>query len=187
MMIQSGDLRSIQGKPWVAIEFSGSKVDEIVRRIVCWARSSVPAGPFQLLFPVKSRNPDGVQLLSPYLWARTKNLSHLQAVKSVHGVEGLVTGPDGKFIEADDWFVQDLIQRTKAYAEARHSGIGEGTFVRILFGPQRMLCGTVEGKPNGVAKVVIALRSRQLKVFVPVYALENLRTEPKEYFYKESQ
>lgn len=192
MMIESGEVESLSGRPWAAIEFyatqtaNESRVEEIVRHLAKWLRGNVE-GPFQLFFPVRSRTSEGVTLFSPYLWVRGVDLRDLQGVRTVRGVEGLVSDSSGVLIPVDDGFVQELVEQTRKASQAWSRGVREGSFVRVLMGSHRMLCGMVEGKPNGKAVVVIRFRSRQLKLLVPVPALQNLGNRRKEYFYSESQ
>ena len=191
MLIQSGRVENLKGLPWAAIEFYAnsvapvdSRVEETVRNIVKWSRTLKE--PFQMLFPVKSRSVDGVQMLSPFLWARTVQLKVLKGVSSVKGVEGLSSNSQG-IIEVSDDFVQELIEKTRAYAEARCAGLEIGCFARVLMGSHRMLVGKVLARSRESVTLLIALRTRTVKLDVPVMALENLGTEEREYFYRESQ
>lgn len=187
MLIHSGDLRSLKGKPWAAIEIvSELRIEEVVLHLSRWARKFLPDAPFQLLFPVQSRDLAGVRMLSPYLWARTADLTALEGVRSVMGVQGLVSDGAGRTIPIEDSFVQGTVKDAQAAAEGWSAGVRKGSFVRVLYGEQRMLCGRVANISSNIAEIVIALRLRNVRLFVPVRALLNLGAVPKaerEYYY----
>lgn len=193
MLIQSVEVESLNNLPWVAIDFFvsqkasiESRVEEIVLHLVKWSRTNLRDQPFQMLFPIKARTPDGISLFSPYLWARTLDLKALRGVRTVPGIEGLISESDGSPIPVEDSFVQGLIQKDREFAEAWSAGIEVGSFVRVLMGSQRMLCGKVLARSASDATVLIGLRSRTIKLKVPVLALQHLGSKVKEYFYKEN-
>jgi hypothetical protein len=186
MLIQFGKVRLLNGQPWAAVELtSESRTEEVVMHLTRWAHDHLQGHPFQMLFPVKSRGVEGVQMLSPYLWARSTQ--NLLGMASGWGVEGLVTDGKGQILLTDDSFVQELIEKTRAAAEAWSAGITIGSHVRVLMGSQRMLCGRVEKIVRNRAEVLIAMRSNSMRLRIGLLALENLGMEPKEYFHKESQ
>jgi hypothetical protein len=187
MLVSSGKTNTLEGLPWAAIELtSEARIEEVVHHIINWLRRSLRGQAFQLLFPVKSRTVETITMLTPHLWVRSQNLKSLAAVKAVMGVQGLVSDAHGRFIVVQDEFVQKLIAAALEVRTSWSGGIEEGSFVRVLLGSHRMLCGTVERVETGAAEVLIALRSKNVLVRIPVGALQNLGEEIKAYFYKES-
>jgi hypothetical protein len=182
MLIQSGRVKDLQGRPWVAIQLIGdSPVESVVLHIARWSKRL--DGPFQLLFPVSSRTVLGVEMANPYLWARYEKLRGLVGIETLHGVEGIVRDDRGP-VEVEDSFVQELIRKSQEAMLQWSSGIHSGSFVRILMGHYRMLCGTVEALNDGLAEVVVPLRTRNVRLKISTGALFNLGDEKREYFYK---
>lgn len=188
MLIQSGRVSNLEGKSWVAIELtSESRTDEVVLHLVRWAvRNLEKEGrAFQLLYPVESRTLNGVSLLSPYLWMRVDDLRLLGRITSIMGVQGMVTDSTENPVMAEPSFVEKLIAQCKAVSDSWSAGISVGSGVRVLLGAGHGLCGVVEKLTDGDAEVRIALRSRAVRLKVPVRALKNLDAQPKDYFEKE--
>ena len=187
VLISQGRVSSLAGLPWAAITLtSDSRLEEVVLQIGRWASRHFPSSPFQLLFPVQSRDLSGISMLTPYLMARTLPLARLRAIGSLYGIRGLESDSRGLIMEIDDAFVQDVQSRAESIAQSWSSGILPGSFVRILLGHERMLCGDVTHLSNGHAEVRIQLRSRELLVKVPRLALLNLGDVPaddRHYFY----
>jgi len=192
MLIQSGRVSSLSPKPWVAIELtSDARTDEVVLHLVRWSvRHLESCGKaFQLLYPVESRTLRSTTMLSPYLWMRVSDVSDLSRVSTIQCVSGLVSDASGRPVLVEPSFVSALIAKARAASDVWSHGIGVGSSVRVLLGSSRMLCGTVDRitgrNGSSVAEVRIALRSRAVRLTVPVRALQNLGTEPREYFEKE--
>lgn len=185
MIIQQGDARRLTGLPWAAVELTGeSRVEEIVLHIARWLQRFDE--PVQLLFPVQSRDLDGVKLLSPYLWIRAARLEALTGVKTVMGVQGLLRDGRGQLIPTDDRFVQTVVEASERTAAGWSEGIVAGSFVRILYGRERMLCGWVEERDHREAVVRVPMKMRELYWKGPVRALLNLASVPKReqvYYY----
>jgi hypothetical protein len=190
VLISQGRTSALGRKPWAGIELvSEARTEENVLHIVQWAGKALAGQPFQLLFPVKSRDLPGVKMLSPYLFARAANLASLKSVSSIYGIQGLVTGPDNKILALDDDFVQNVVRKTREAAEGWSKGIKKGSFVRILLGSEHMLAGHVRKLTAGIAEVQIEMKLRTVKLTIPVKALLNLDHVPKgkrEYFYVDS-
>jgi len=187
MLIQQGPVRKLSGLPWTAIELvSEARVEEATLHISRWARRHLHDKPFQLLFPVKSRDLDGVQLLTPYLMARTTRLEDLMGLSKIYGVLGPVVDVSGRIIPIEEKFGWLITTEAQLAAEKWSGGIREGSFVRILFGNEHMLCGEVKKISHQTAWVLIRMRLRRVMVKIPVRALLNLGDVPedqREYFY----
>ena len=186
MLVQKGKVSKLDGLPWAAVDLvSESRIEEVIVHVSRWAYANV-SGPFQLLFPVKSRDLDGIELFSPYLLVRSENLRKLASIHTIYGVSGLVRNVDGSILEVEDGFAGKIIANAKLAAMSWSQHIEHGSFVRILFGPERMLCGTVTRIYGEYATVSIELRLRRVNIRVPVRALLNLGNVPQEkrhYFY----
>jgi hypothetical protein len=190
MLIQSGNVRSLAGRQWAAVELStegarDDRMEEIVVSIIRWAAARKQA--FQLLFPVEERGLGGIKLLSPYLYARTKDLRALNnitgAVFKQRARISVLRDTTGAMIPLEDSFVQEVAERCRLVRRNWSKGIRPGSFVRVLLGSQRMLCGKVTGIDGDRAVVDVSLRLRRLKLTIPVGALENLGMRRKEYYY----
>jgi hypothetical protein len=184
MLIQQGNVESLSG-PWFAIEMASDssnqgRMEELILEIVRWTKGE----PMQLLFPVSGRGMQGVQLLSPYLWIRIANPRKISEASSHRrGKIELQQDSQGRPIPIEDQFVQEMIRQCRGISEKWSSGIEPGCFVRVLYGRYRLFCGEVLKQRDGIAEVGIRLRVRQVKLTVPVAALENLGTAKRDYFY----
>lgn len=191
MLVTNGNVRVLRGRPWAGIELvSEARIEEVVLHLSRWAQRNLVDQPFQLLFPVKTRDLRGIKLLSPYLWARTTDLEALRGCKSVMGVQGLVSDAESQTIAVEDTFIQALIEESKAAAAGWSEGVGAGSFCRVLYGDERMLCGVITKIVQGIAEIEIALRLRKVVLYVPVKALLNLShvgKSDRHYFYTGSE
>jgi hypothetical protein len=189
MLIQSGDVAALAGLPWVALELtSEARTDEVVLHLTRWAVRNLESEgkAFQLLYPVESRSLAGPELMSPYLWMRVSDHRLLARVTSIMGLQGMVTDASGATILTDPAFVDSLIARVRAASDAWSAGIEVGSGVSVLLGSAHGLRGTVESlHTDGSAEVRIALRSRAVRLRIPVRALARLSSAPKDYFEKE--
>ncbi len=165
---------------------SEARTEESVLHLAQWAGKALRGQAFQLLFPVRSRDLDGLRMLSPYLFARSLDLDILKSVSSLYGVQGLVSDGSGRPLEMSDDFVQGVIHESRGAADSWSKGIKKGSFVRVLMGREHMLCGTVRKIVAGVADVEVSMRLRSLRITIPVRALLNLDhvgINEREYFY----
>ena len=87
----------------------------------------------------------------------------------------------GQVFQIPDSFVQSLVEKEEALAIQRTPKLND--FVRVLWGPERMLCGKVRKIKRSLAEVLVELRSRTLVLTLPLTALWTLNTEIDEYFY----
>jgi len=196
MILQQGEITRLDGRPWAAVELlSDLRLEEVVLHIGRWAKAALAGRPFQLFFPIQARTLAGVQMLTPYLLVRSEDLNDLRDLQGLYGVWGLKTdtpsGLDNKHrhaqvTEIPDAFVQEVKRKALEEAKKWSEGIRLHSFVRILVGNERMLCGKVTGLKNGTALVEVEMRSRKLEVEIPRCCLENLDELPKKqrsYFY----
>ena len=184
MLIQSGRVGELDPLPWVAIELtSESRIDETVLRLVRWSMKRLET--FQLLYPIESRGLRQPSLLSPYLWMRVPTVAALDDMTALMGIQGMVSDADGHPVLVEPPFVLSLIEKTRAAQASWSNGIACGSGVRILLGSGHGLCGVVEHLRDSTATIRVALRSRAIRLDVPVRALRNLGAAPSDYFVKE--
>jgi|SRR6266850_190690 len=187
MLIEQGEVENLGEKPWAGIELtSDTRIEEAVLHIGTWARQFLKGEPFQLLFPIQTRDLGGVTMLSPYLMARTLDLKKLKKIGSIRGVQGLECDERGRVFEIDNTFVQQVRERAEKAQQSWSEGISVGSFVRCLVGSGRMLCGNVEWRDETHARVRVELLSRDIVVTCPIRTLLNLGDVPEEkrtYFY----
>lgn len=186
MLIEQGDTKLLAGRAWAGLEMvSEQRIDEQVLHVARWAAEHRRDQPFQLLFPVKERGINGIKLLSPYLWARMVDLKLLNGIGSVPGVS-LVRNETGP-IEIDALFVQGVREQAEKAAIGWSAKIKEGSFVRVLLGSERMLCGEVLSVKKKLATVRIEMASRDLRLTIPTGALLVLRVrkENRKYYCRE--
>lgn len=192
MLIWQGKVETLAGHPWAAIEivselgsYSERRTEEIVLHIIRWTRKHLRGQAVEILFPVKFRNIFGVNLLSPYLLARTAKLDRLAGISSIMGCEGIVSDGAGKPVPVEDGFAQSLIAETRERAKEQCQGIRRGSYVRILVGSHRMLCGQVAERRGDSAVVKIRLMSRAVRVTIPVVSLLNCGLDKIPYYYRD--
>ena len=180
MLIEQGRTAALSSHPWAAIRLcSDISLDETVLRIARWARAAIPPpAPFQLLFPIQSRDLAGITMLTPYLLARSRPLSTLDRLSALHGIRGLESDAHGHPLEFSDAFVSGIIRRAEEVRAAWSSPIRHGSFARIMVGPERMLCGTVEFVNCTRARIRVSMRSRDIVLDIPIRALKDLGDVP---------
>jgi hypothetical protein len=187
MLIQHGEVVKLGSRPWLGVELtSETRIEEAVLHIGIWAAEVFKAEPFQLFFPVQKRDLGGVTLLTPFLMVRTLDLKDLKKISAVFGVQGVECDDRGKIIELENSFVQQVRERAEKIHDSWSDGIVVGSFVRLLMGSGRMLCGIVERLNHTTARVRVELVSRNVIFYCPVRMLLNLGEVPKEkqsYFY----
>jgi len=190
MLIKCGR-QSLKDKNWVCIEPSSEhNTEETLVRILRWAVEHI-GRPWEVSLPIKSRGRKGITLAYPYFLARTKDNKQWEKVKAVFGVQGLLRDAKDQILTVPDHYVQDLNHKTFETMKTWHAGIRTGSFVRVLYGPFRMLCGTVRTKKqillrNHRVHVHISLASRNLVLTAPIHALQNLGDVPtglRKYYY----
>src|SRR5690242_18142089 len=136
---------------WAQVELNindsvrSMRVDGVVVLAALWGRKF---DAYELVVPIERVGMSGIELMVPNLYARVANLDTLRDINSVWGVDGVAEDGGGQILRVPDSFVQELIER-----ERREHTIRMGGFVRILWGPERMLCGTVR-RLNGRSATV---------------------------------
>ena len=184
MRLVWGNVSPLRTQPWAQIEINAKdaarpmQVEGIVTRTALWGRRFPE---FEMVVPIEKVTKDGVELTLPFLYARTRNLTDIREVTSVWGVECVTEDGVGQVFQIPDSFVQSLVEKEEALAIQRTPKLND--FVRVLWGPERMLCGKVRKIKRSLAEVLVELRSRTLVLTLPLTALWTLNTEIDEYFY----
>lgn len=184
MKLSWGEWKTLKGKDWAQVEVNTDtssapmQLERMVVQAALWGRR-FPA--FEMMVPVERVRPGGMELVVPSLFARTSDLSTLRGIESVWGVDGLAEDGSGNVLKVPDEFIEELMER-----ERRRNPVRMGAFVRVVWGPERMLCGTVSRLTGRSVTVDVEMRSRKVKVTLPVTAVEVLDTEERDYFFKEN-
>lgn len=190
MLIAQGRTATLGKKPWAGIELvSEARTEEAVWHLVQWSGKVFRKQPFQLLFPVRSRDLTGIRMISPYLFARCSDLEELISVSSIYGIQGLVKDGIGRTMGFPDEFVQSVIRESRSANEGWSAGVRKGSFVRVLLGREHMLCGTVRTVRAGIAEVEVSLKLRMVRLTIPVRALlclDHVKKTERCYYYADS-
>jgi hypothetical protein len=129
----------------------------------------------EIFVPIERRDLDTFELKTGnFIFARSPNFTALLKLRKVTGVVGLVTFGDTNrpthAIPIEDAFVQAQIVEAQRQFDHRADGIEADTFVRIIDGEMRDLCGTVR----------IVLKTKDIILETPTRNLLNLSHVPKE-------
>jgi hypothetical protein len=185
MIIEHGNTSRLKGKQWFLLETSNERtVEGTLRRVGRAMPQTFKNEAVELFVPVQAHDLDVFEIASPYLFIRSTSLSALSKLRRVTGVGDLVA--DGcSPLEVEDSYVQELIAADEELHRNRN-GIQVGSFVRILQGQVRGLCGTVDKLSGSRAVVRIDMPTKVICVDTPVTNLLNLVNVPetkKVYFY----
>jgi hypothetical protein len=167
MILTYKDVSSLQGRAWHIVELRNPRMIEPTLRRLGRALPSIFCGdPVEIFVPVVKRDLDLFELSTEvYVFARSTSFSALFRLKSVTGIAGLVTANDsGRASEVLTWpdeDVQKLIATAEQDFQRRAAGIETGSFVRILNGQMRDLCGVVEIRDDGRVVVRISAWSNR--------------------------
>ncbi len=139
----------------------------------------------ELFIPIGRRDLDTFDLeAAAYLFVRSTSFSGLLRLKTITGVVSLVTEGDSnrpsKVIKVQDSDVQALMRTAEKRFRGHSSGIGIGSFVRVLNGETRDFCGSVVAMGSGRAVVRIRLKTRSIMLETPLANLLNLSHVPPE-------
>src|SRR6267154_1970517 len=182
MRLYHGDTKSLTNLDWAQVELNihesarPMQIEGVVVRTGLWGRKF---GAFELVVPVEKVRPSGMELVVPSLFARTRELTELRGIESVWGVDGLAEDRGGNVLRVPDEFVQGLMERERKRNPVRMGGV-----VRILWGPERMLCGTVARLNGRMITVEVETRSRKVRATLPVTAVETFHTSERDYFFR---
>ena len=182
MKLVWGDTKTLRTRDWAQVEINVNdavrpmQLESVVVRAALWGRRF---SAFEMFVPVEKVRPGGMELVMASLFARASDLSLMRGIETVWGVDGLVEDGSGNVLKVPDEFIEEMAER-----ERKRNPVRLGAFVRVLWGPERMLCGTVGRLSGKTATVDVDTRSRKVKVTLPVTAVEVLDTEERDYFYR---
>jgi len=184
MLLQYGDVSSLQGAPWFMLELRSEKtIEPTLRRLGKSVPGIFQSDPVEFFVPVFKRDLDIFELkTSNLIFVRSKNFQAMLRLKTVTGIVCIITEGESnrpnKAIPVQDDYVQAVIKEAETEFQDRGKGIGVGSFVRILNGPTRDYCGHVEISNDGVACVRVDLKTKSLLVETPIRNLLNLSQVP---------
>jgi len=186
MLLTYGDCSKLRGTEWCMLEVRSEKtIEPTLRRI----GKAIPAifrdDALELFIPIGRRDLDTFDLeAAAYLFVRSTSFSGLLRLKTITGVVSLVTEGDSnrpsKVIKVQDRDVQALMRDAEKRFREHSSGIGVGSFARVLNGETRDFCGTVVAVGSGRAVVRIRLKTRSIMLETPLANLLNLSHVPPE-------
>ena len=189
MLVTYGDTSKLKGKPFYALEVrTESQVESVVKRVAEEVPAIFRKEPLEIFIPVTERGLDVFEVSTGLLYVRAADVKLLARLKRTTGVTSLVTkndtGRTGDAIPVEEEFVQALIMECEEKWRERHAGIDAGSFVRILDGSSRDLCGTVVrvrgGEAGDEALVRIDFFTKKIWLKTPVANLLNLSHVPEE-------
>lgn len=180
MVLFHGDVQPLSGKPWYAVELRSEKtIESTLRRVAKEAPQTFGDHPLELFVPVANRDLGVFELrTSNYIFARSTHFGSLLRLKKITGIVGLMTEGDSnrpsQALTVPDSFVQGLITDAQEECRLRSADLSLGSFVRILDGETRDMCGHIATMANGMACVVIQVKTKQILVETPTRNLLNL-------------
>jgi hypothetical protein len=192
MIFTYKDVSTLQGRAWHILELRNPRmIEPTLRRLGKALPTIFRDDPVEIFVPVAKRDLDVFELSTQdCIFGRSTNFQSLLRLKSVTGIVGLMTLADsGRASDVLTWAdadVQKLIATAEEEFRQRAIGIEPGTFVRILNGQMRDLCGVAEIVDDGKAVVRITLRTKSILLETPIRNLLNLGQVPKEqrvYYY----
>jgi len=192
MIITYLDCSNLRNKDWHVIELRSRRtLEPTLLRLGKAIPNIFRYDSVELFVPVTRRDLDVFELSTQdCIFGRSTNFQSLLRLKSVTGIVGLMTVADsGRASEVLTWpdaDAQKLIATAEEGFRQRALDIEAGSFVRILNGQMRDLCGIVEIVAGGKAVVRITLRTKSILLETPICNLLNLDHVPKEqraYYY----
>lgn len=192
MLLTYGDCSKLKGREWCMLEIRSEKtIEPTLRRIGKAISGMFTDNAVELFIPVGARDLDKFDLeAAAYLFVRSASFRDLLRLKTITGVVSLVTEGDSnrpsKVIKVQDVDVQALIKVAEKRFREHSSGIGVGSFVRVLNGETRDFCGAVTAVGDGRAIIRITLKTKSIMLETPLHNLLNLDYVPKElraYYY----
>lgn len=185
MLITQGKVTGFRRLPWAQIELaSDSRLEEVALHLVRWIRKRPES--FRILFPVLSRDLGGVELFYPNILIQCRDWTKLRDIRSVMGVQGLTVDGQGQLLLLEADYGARLVEQAAQVSGEWSSGIKRGSFVRVLLGSKRMLCGEVSSVTrDGIADVRVSMTVRDLRIRIPVRALLKLDIDKskRRYYY----
>jgi hypothetical protein len=186
MLLTYGDCSKLKGTEWCMLEVRSEKtIEPTLRRIGKAIPFIFRDDALELFIPIGRRDLDTFDLeAAAYLFVRSTSFSGLLRLKTITGVVSLVTEGDSnrpsKVIRVQDSDVQALMRDAERRFREHSSGIGIGSFVRVLNGETRDFCGSVVAMGSGRAVVRIRLKTRSIMLETPLANLLNLSHVPPE-------
>jgi hypothetical protein len=183
MLISYGDVSKIAGQPWFMLEIRSDEPEPTLKRLCKETPGIFREHSLEVFVPALPQDLESLALATPnFVFVRSDHFPSLLRGKQVTGIIGLATEGDcnrpSKSIAVPDAYVQSLISKAEAEWNARGEGICVGSFVRILGGEIRGMCGVVSGIEGDRAIVVVSLMTKQIINECPLRNLKDLSYIP---------
>jgi len=186
MILNYGDISKIKDCSWNIIELRSEKTsEETIKRIGKALPTIFKDDPAQVFVPIASRDLDKFEIMTDcYIFVRSLDPKKIVKLRTVTGVVWLVCHGEGthpgRLIYLDNAYVDDLIDKCKDVFNKRSLGIVKGSFVRIIDGHIRDLCGIVKNIDNEIAIIQIDLKTTSMLLETPIKNLINMDFVPEE-------
>jgi hypothetical protein len=183
MLLHLNDVSSLAGHDWYALELSDHP-EPTLARVVERIPSLFGESPVEMFIPLGRRDLGVFELLSPFIYLRSLDRPALLKLKTVTGVNGLLTAGDTGHISAvipiEDSHIQTVITRSQEAFAAHSAGITTNSFVRVITGRLKNFCGVVGEMFGSRAKVLVTLKTKRVWLETEIRNLLNLDRVPVE-------
>jgi hypothetical protein len=139
--------------------------------------------PATVFVPVIARDLDTFTLMTEcYIFIRSDNPTKVGRLRRITGVQAVMAEADStritKFIQVEDSYVQSLIKQCWDVHYLRSKSIKESSWVRILDGETRDMCGTVVAIVGDRVMVQIDMKTKPVLVETSLHNLLDLSHVP---------
>ena len=184
MLLNYLDVGKIKSQHWYMVELRSEKTsEETIKRIGRSMKDIFQKDPAQIFVPVMDRDLDTFVLMTEsYVFVRSDDVTRIAKLRRVTGVQAIMAQNDStrptKFIKVDDEYVQGLITQCRENHQRRSDGIVVGSWVRIIDGETRDMCGSVITVAGDRLVVKIDMKTKPVMVETSVYNLVDLSHLP---------
>lgn len=184
MILEYGDVSTLAGKHWYALELTSEKNTEATLKRIGKGLSTIfREKPCEIFIPVVRRDLEIFELATCNIVYVRGELKLLARMKTITGTTGLLTDGSGRAdrsVPIEDYFVQKLILKCHANFMSAHADTVVGSFVRLIGGETRDFCGTVAEMTETTATVMVELFTKKIFVTTPLVNVLNLDYVPED-------
>ena len=184
MLLNYLDTTKIEAPYWFMVELRSEKTsEETIKRIGRSLKAIFQEEPAQVFVPVVERDLDTFVLLTEcYVFARADDTAKIAKLRKVTGVQAIMALDDStrpaKFIKVEDDYVQGLITQCLDNHHKRALEIRAGTWVRIIDGETRDMCGSVISVHGDRVIIKIDMKTKPVMVETDIHNLVDLSHVP---------
>ena len=184
MLLNYLDVTKIEADHWFMVELRSEKTsEETIKRVGRALKNIFGPAPAQVFVPVIERDLDTFTLLTEcYIFIRADDVLQVAKLRKVTGVQAIMALDDStrpnKFIRVEDDYVQGLIKQCWNTHFKRSQGIHHGTWVRIIDGETRDMCGSVIALAGDRVMVKIDMKTKPVMVETSIHNLVDLSHVP---------